>query len=213
MPFYLKLEGVTGDVTDNYIFDGDGKDDLATYQPDPDPAGQPITFTASVDGSIYSFDGDGFDLIDTSVDAGETTVSGVGIGRTYTFAGWAHFESDDLDLAASTADADVSIDEAFTFDGNQISHHGSYVPTGTFQAMLDQQNDFDGDGKDDLATYQPTWTPRRPEVSTVICPSRSTPGAWEKRRRPMAASVCLVHRMRSSRAISSWSKGRLDTLG
>ncbi len=63
--------------------------------------------------------------------------------------------SDNLDLAASTADADAFIDEALTFDGNQTSHGRSYV-TGYFQLDLHGLDaGFDGDGKDDLGTYQP----------------------------------------------------------
>jgi hypothetical protein len=56
---------------------------------------------------------------------------------------------------SSAGDADALIDEAFTLDGNQTSHHVT-TPTGSYQAMLDQADkDFDGDGKDDPATYQP----------------------------------------------------------
>ena len=156
MPFYLKLESVTGDVTDNYIFDGDGKDDLATYQPDPAPAGQPITFTASVDGSIYSFDGDGFDFIDTSVDTGETTMSGVKgpDGRIYWITITAAGSTDDLDLAASTADADAFIDErySFNFDGippaPDATGDGIFPPIGPGGWLI-------GDGLDAVANFIP----------------------------------------------------------
>jgi hypothetical protein len=128
MPVYLKLEGISGDMTDKFIV---GDEDFALLDEDSATAG---TESTSAVVKVYIAPGDP-SSVDASIADPVTyryTVNNTSYGK-----------------------GDAFIDKAFTFDGNQTSHQGINV-TGKYQAMLDQaDNDFGGDGKDDLATYQP----------------------------------------------------------